>query len=453
MPDLLSPGSEIAGRYIVQDYCNSGGQSFSFIGEDKRADRPWKKKVFLKQYLDVPPGSPEARQMPGHFRRFRQRLADDHNYLCLPEDIIETHNSIVAVFRFLPGKDLQSLMMEGLDDAQCTRFAIAIANAVRIIHKVGIVHLDLKPDNIIIKHDEKRGQDFVHLIDLDAATIDGEALRPDLIGTPMYMSPEHMNSRDFGEPSEKSDVFTLGIILFQILFGRHPFDGVEDYADAVFERDMSVPENDYHKDVVRRVVSCLAPDPARRPKSGWVHSTLHSHYRTGFLAERSSDRWVSRGRLKDFEDEPDEAPERPKPAKNVADTFVELSSLRNRRFRRRYVRNQKITSDDFRGSGAKNLPTNVFSLFIERGNWALKALDSRCDLLVDGRSLGRGDTAFLAHGSKVSVNGEQFLVSMREAVRHSDGPDMVITAERDRPKTEDPHELPFLVRLFSRLRR
>lgn len=451
MADLLSPGTLIAGRYLVSDYCNSGGQSFSFIGTDTRAARQWERKVFLKQYLDVPPGSDEARRMPVHFQRFRERLAEKHNYLCLPRDIVDTHNSIVAVFPFLPGKDLQTLMGEGIDDAQCARFAISIANAVRIIHRSGIVHLDLKPDNIIITHDERQNQDFVHLIDLDAATIDGECLRPYLIGTPMYMSPEHICPGKFRSPSEKSDVFTLGIILFQIIFDHHPFDGVENYAQAVLNRDFIVPENEYHKDVVSRIISCLNPDPARRPKSGWVHSTLHNHYLTGFIADNPSNFWVSGFRARELNEHHS--------GKNNLDgdcePFIEISSIRNPRFRRRYMDEHTMTDSDFRGAGLSGLSGDVIKFTRECGVWGVRSIMSR-GVFVNGRTLVPGVSVAVPHGTKIIIGGDEFFVSVGDFISHSGSLVTRIDTKDEVGKegaTSDRSHFRFrILRLFSLLR-
>lgn len=376
---LVKAGEVLFDRFLVDSsgFAKGGGQAFGFKGIDLQApeDRPWERSVFVKQYHDVVPGSTIARAMPGHFQALNERLAEKAGYLCLPKFVGEAKNSVIAVFPFVEGRDLHALLDEGLSEERRVRFAMSITNAVRILAKAGIAHLDLKPDNILIEENRKSGKLFVRLIDTDAARIDGGGLRGSVLGSAGYMSPEHFAPSQYGGVSVASDVFTLGVLLFRILFDCDPYGGRE-YEAAVVGESFVVPPNEFHKEVVGRIVSCLHPEPERRPHAGLLHSTLYSHLQTGLRAVAPADRWICRYVQFEMQD-----------------------------FKRVYYGGGSLGRVNFQGAGIGELPSQCFRLRLDEDGASLELVDSRVRASVGSVSLVAGRRHLLGEAQWLEING------------------------------------------------
>ncbi len=257
---------------------DAGGQSIGYRGIDTEAPvaEPWRREVFIKQFLDLIPGTEEANALPEHFASIKEKLAAHANYMIIPLDVGVVNGSMVAVYPWLRGLTLEEKLSALSWDERC-RIAIALANTVRRLHKSDILHLDLKPANVVVKIN-KRSTLFISLIDLDSARIGGRGLRAQLRGTDGYMSPEHCQAKDIGSISDKADVFSLAVILAEMLFGLHPFPVGCDYRKMATDGAIAVGANECHRDVVRVIVEALLPQPALRPTAGQIHHVLHDHY-------------------------------------------------------------------------------------------------------------------------------------------------------------------------------
>lgn len=149
-----------------------------------------------------------------------------------------------------------------------------ISRSLREAHNLGVVHRDLKPANVMLLHDA--GHDVVKVLDfglvksfqLDPTQIDPEVTQNGMfLGSPQYMAPEQ--ARNLADP--RSDVYSLGVLLYQMLVGRPPFLG-KDYLDVIFMHMKEVPRGlrlarpdlDIPDDVEALVLKCLEKDPARR---------------------------------------------------------------------------------------------------------------------------------------------------------------------------------------------
>lgn len=294
---LLQPGTMVFNRYRVSRFIAAGGQAFGFAGLDTNAppSRPWERDVFLKQYHDLVLSEEALQALRTRLTTLRKRLAANDHFICLPTEVGSQRNSVLMVFPQVKGKTLREWMDEGLSQEQCVRFAQALTKAVRIIHEAGVIHLDLKPDNVIIesKHRNNETTYYLQLIDLDAARIDGVGLQQNPMGTPMYYSPEHFAPEKSKTVSEKSDVFTLAIMVFELLFKVHPFAEADDYHEAVLNKDFQIPQSRYYKNIVRMLVRCLSPNPKNRPRAAELHSTMHRYYLDGFETDDTTKHWKS----------------------------------------------------------------------------------------------------------------------------------------------------------------
>ena len=289
--ELLLSGKKIFYHFKILKLCNAGGQSCCFLGKDERDEQ----LVFIKQYRDsdLIAGSKEAKALSGYYDTLRKLFKREQHRFCLPFYVGEAKGSMITVFKNIQGKSLEDWQNDGLSQGQRMCLALSISNSVRIMHKKAVAHLDLSPQNILIEENTNTNKLYSKIIDFDAAQIDGRRLRSRVLGNISYRSPEHIAPDRYGEVSEKSDVFTLGILLFELLFERHPFPE-EDYLTAIENSNVNIPENSpYHGQVAKRVLACLQPHPEKRPQAGWVHSTLYEHYwfEQNQTVYRDAERW------------------------------------------------------------------------------------------------------------------------------------------------------------------
>ncbi len=172
------------------------------------------------------------------------------------------------VMEHLEGPRLSTLIRKygPLQEQQYLPLAIEVASALHYLRRVGMVHLDVKPSNIIMGAPAK-------LIDLSVArTVERAAQLTYPIGTDLYMAPEQTDPPATGTPGPASDVFGLGASLFEAIAGYRAFDdGDRDGADLAARfpqtRDLSytLPEDRVAPDVAAVVYAALDPDPDKRP--------------------------------------------------------------------------------------------------------------------------------------------------------------------------------------------
>ncbi len=172
-----------------------------------------------------------------------------------------------VVLEALDGPRLSTLLRRfgPLPEQQYLPLAIELASALHYFRRVGVVHLDVKPSNVIMGAPAR-------LIDLSVArSAEAAATLRHPIGTDAYMAPEQCDPPGSGTPGFASDVFGLGATLFEAIAGRTPYDeGRPDAADAAdrFPQLVDLPDalpDRVPADVAAVVDACLAPDPAKRP--------------------------------------------------------------------------------------------------------------------------------------------------------------------------------------------
>jgi eukaryotic-like serine/threonine-protein kinase len=180
-------------------------------------------------------------------------------------DLGVTDDHLYIVMEYLGRGDLRKRMADGLTARQSLEYARDIARALQAIHTAGVLHRDLKPGNVMLRDDGS-----IALIDFGLAK--SQALRMEItdsgliFGTPHYMSPE----QGHGKPiDERSDLYSLGVVLFEMLTGKKPFDAENPMAILYHHAKSPVPELQAGLDAARKVVEALlAKEPAQRPASG-----------------------------------------------------------------------------------------------------------------------------------------------------------------------------------------
>jgi serine/threonine-protein kinase len=264
------------GHYRIVGRLGAGGMGVVYRAEDEKLRRA----VALKVLPDTS-GNEERRQR--FLREARSAAAITHPNVAVVYQVDEQDGRIYIAMELVKGENLRTRMDRGrLDRATAKDLAVQIARGLAAAHEEGIVHRDLKPENVMIT---PAGQ--VKLLDFGlakagAAPASGKtaaavaktetAVTSDegrIMGTPEYMSPEQA----LGEPLDvRSDVFSLGIVLYEMLSGVRPFGGTTTGALLVaIARDEALPLREKTPEVDEGtetvVMRCLAKAPSDRFQS------------------------------------------------------------------------------------------------------------------------------------------------------------------------------------------
>jgi len=210
---------ETIGRYRILQILGKGAMGVVYLAHDPVIDR----RVALKTLrLDLDTDlSAEFRERFLREARAAGRL--NHPGIVTVHDVGEEPETgtVFIAMEFIEGRNLKELLGEGWrpEVTEAARIVAAVADALDYAHRMGVVHRDIKPANIILAPDgTPRITDFgVARLESSNLTVEGQ-----FIGTPNYMSPEQVSG---GEVDGRTDIFSLGVVLFELLVGERPFAG------------------------------------------------------------------------------------------------------------------------------------------------------------------------------------------------------------------------------------
>jgi serine/threonine protein kinase len=259
----LAPGSLFAGRYQIIEELGRGGMGRIYRALDKKLNE----EVALKLVR------PEIAADRSTLERFHNELKlarrISHPHVGRMYELMEEAGTHFITMEYVPGQDLRALIRQTGKLATETALSIAIqvCEGLSEAHKQGIIHRDLKPSNIII--DREGGARIIDFGIARSMAVKSRTGAGVMIGTPEYMSPEQVEGK---EVDARSDIYSLGIILYEILTGRVPFEGDTPFTVGVKHKS-EAPKNpkllnpNIPDDLSGVILKCLEKDKARRYQS------------------------------------------------------------------------------------------------------------------------------------------------------------------------------------------
>ena len=259
----LTTGSTFAGRYQIIEELGKGGMGKVYKVHDTKI----KEKIAMK--LVKPEIAKDKKTIERFSNELRLTRKIRHKNICQMFDLGEERGTHFITMEFVPGQDLKGLIRQTGQLAVGTTISIAkqICDGLTEAHKLGVIHRDLKPSNIMIdKEGNVRIMDFGIARSLEAKGITGAGV---MIGTPEYMSPEQVEGK---EVDQRSDIYSLGVILYEMATGQTPFKGDTPFTIGVkhkseMPKDPKELNAQIPEDFSRVILRCMEKDKEGRYQS------------------------------------------------------------------------------------------------------------------------------------------------------------------------------------------
>jgi serine/threonine protein kinase len=321
--DNRSKSTLLGNRYQLQQVLGAGGMAKVYLARDLMLERPVAIKV-LKQDLST---------NPAFRKRFQQeaRAAANlsHPNIVTVHDFGFHHGRLYIVMEYVPGKDLKTILKQvgrfPVQDA--IPLIIQACAGIGYAHRAGLVHCDVKPHNMIVTPDQRlKVTDFG--IARALASIHPDEHYDVVWGSPQYFSPEQAAG---SAPSPASDVYSLGVIFYEMLTGRLPFESDDPTELARLHREeMPDPPRQINPDIPESLDKIIQKVLAKEPSSRYRTTDQLGRILESFLQQNQATPQFLRGDLSHNTLFPEEKPE-PVPQAAIQKTPIPSHSPNIRR--------------------------------------------------------------------------------------------------------------------------
>ncbi len=259
MTERLDTETVVDGRYRVLDRVGSGGMAEVYCAQDLQLGRKVALKILYRRFA-------EDREFVERFRREASSAAGlQHQHVVSVYDRGEYDGTYYIAMEYLEGRSLKTIIRQEapLDPDRAVDLTIQILRAARFAHRRGIIHRDLKPHNVIV---DEEGRAKVTDFGIARAGASDMTQTGSIMGTAQYLSPEQAQGMAV---SAASDLYSIGIILYELLTGRVPFEGESAVTIALKQvNERPTPPTVYNSAVTPEleavVMRALEKEPARR---------------------------------------------------------------------------------------------------------------------------------------------------------------------------------------------
>jgi serine/threonine protein kinase/Flp pilus assembly protein TadD len=259
----LRSGTTFAGRFEVIEELGKGGMGHVY----KVYDQKTREKMALKLLKPEVAVDREAIERFGNELRFARKIS--HRNVCRMYDLDEEKGTHFITMEYVSGEDLKSIIrMTGpMSPGKTVGVARQVLEGLAEAHRLGVVHRDLKPQNIMI---DREGN--VRIMDFGiarSAKVKGMTGAGVVVGTPEYMAPEQFEGK---EADARSDIYALGVVLYEITTGRLPFEG-DTFVSIALRQKTETPRTPKEfnpqlpDDLTRLILRCLERDQEKRFQS------------------------------------------------------------------------------------------------------------------------------------------------------------------------------------------
>lgn len=255
---MLKPGMMLGDRYEIIELVGSGGMSEVYKAKDHKLNRYVAVKVLKNEFSD-------DRNFVSKFRVEAQSAAGlAHPNIVNVYDVGEDEGIYYIVMEFVEGITLKEYILNNgrLSAEQALDFALQIASGIEVAHQNHTIHRDIKPQNIIVsKNGTLKVTDFGIARAATSNTVASNAM-----GSVHYVSPEQARG---GYSDEKSDIYSLGITMYEMVTGRVPFEGDNNVTVALMHiQGEMIPPREYYPDIPasfeKVILKCTQKKPERR---------------------------------------------------------------------------------------------------------------------------------------------------------------------------------------------
>jgi predicted Ser/Thr protein kinase len=257
----FAPGTVLSDRYRVIGLLGRGGMGEVYRADDLKLGQP----VALKFLPEAFANDAVARER--FYSEVRLARQVSHPNVCRVYDVVDIEGRHCLSMEYVDGEDLASLLKRigRLPQDKALEIARQLCAGLASAHDRGVLHRDLKPSNVMID-----GRGRVRITDFGLAVVSGATVEHgETSGTPAYMAPEQLEGRG---STVQSDLYALGLVLYEIFTGRRAFDGAS-FEELRRKHTHDAPKSPselvpgLHPSVERVILRCIEKDPRLRPSS------------------------------------------------------------------------------------------------------------------------------------------------------------------------------------------